>query len=130
MCKPVKMWHDDVRKPPDESWIWVRTNDAARELLTSCYVVECSLDHDMGHDYIDVDDEEDAIYLKGDSEDDGTVLVKWMIDQSVFVDWPIPPKVCIHSWNFHGAKRMASLLRQYCDTQNIDIELSVQPYEV
>lgn len=124
----VKMWHDDVRPLPNDKqdWIWVRTNDEAKELLSTCKVVECSLDHDLGHHYINVEDEEDAIYLKGDSEDDGFQLVKWMIEKNI-----IPPRITIHSWNPYGAEMMASYLRQYLRiTKRIDNhKIVIQPYE-
>lgn len=45
---PVKLWLDDLRVPPDESWIWVKTPAEAIELLERGEVERLSLDHDLG----------------------------------------------------------------------------------
>jgi hypothetical protein len=114
----TKLWVDDIRKPPDESWIWARTNDEARDILTRWFIEEASLDHDMGHHERDPDDE-DSIYLRGDAEDDGVQLVKWMIMNDM-----VPSYITIHSWNPIGADRMAHLLMPYAAS------VTVRPYEV
>jgi hypothetical protein len=119
----VTLWVDDIRRPPDDSWTWARTNDEARKFLMEGdggddRVYEASLDHDMGHHDRDPDDE-DSVFLRGDSEDDGVQLVNWMIFQN-----RVPPKISIHSWNPVGARRMAQLLAEHCD------DITVRPYEV
>ena len=110
----MKLWHDDVREPP-EGWTWARTNEAARDYLAYGIVTECSLDHDMGlHDVIipdpnvDPDGFMDAVYRKGDSEDTGYDLVNWMIENEC-----VPEKVTIHSWNPEGAQAMAARLNYF-----------------
>jgi hypothetical protein len=45
----IRLWHDDVRPPPDDSWTWARTNDAAKAVLEAHPVCEISLDHDLGY---------------------------------------------------------------------------------
>jgi hypothetical protein len=118
MSGPIKLWVDDIRRPPDETWKWARTNDAAREILAGGLVEEASLDHDMGHHDRDPDDE-DSIFLRGDSEDDGVQLAKWMIARRV-----VPGKISIHSWNPVGAENMKALLKPYCG------DVTLKPYEL
>lgn len=108
----MKLWHDDIRRPPDHSWVWARTNNEAKSILSQNDVGEASLDHDMGMDHIDPDIvDADGLpiggYLKGDSEDDGYQLVKWMVEND-----KVPEKVTIHSWNPDGAMRMANYIAE------------------
>ena len=128
-----KLWHDDIRRPPDETWFWARTNqDAVRYLLASdCK--EASLDHDLGLHDVEPDEfppcrdpafpsERQATYLlKGNSPDgDGVDLVKAMLCLRL-----VPPKVTIHSWNPEGANYMAGLLSSLSGA-----EVVVRPFEV
>jgi len=46
----MKVWLDDVRTPPDEGWVWVRTAPTAIQALCTRGVNEISLDHDLGPD--------------------------------------------------------------------------------
>lgn len=125
----VKLWHDDIRRPPDDSWFWARTNrDAVRWLLQNdC--IEASLDHDLGLHGLDPDE---IIYdlaeiphqshqLKGPSPDgNGVDLVHVMLRLRI-----VPPKVTIHSWNPEGAEYMAGMLRSLSGA-----EVIVRPFEV
>lgn len=123
----MKLWHDDVRPPPP-GWTWARTNDAAKELLRSGRVVECSLDHDLGlHDLgIEETDDWDKIieitYAVANadeiSESTGLDLVEWMIEETL-----VPAKVTIHSWNSDGAMRMAQRLAYH------DYEVTISPFD-
>jgi len=104
----MKLWHDDVRKPPDETWNWARTNDAARELLLRQPYDIASLDHDLGLEYIDPDTPDaDELVARGDwPRDDGEELAKWLRNHP-----HVCPKVIrIHSWNPVGALSMAHTL--------------------
>lgn len=85
----LRLWHDDVRQPPDGSWVWAQTNAQAVALLATGDVVEASLDHDLGME-------------------NGLVLVKWMCEAGY-----VPEKVTIHSWNPSGARRMAAVLEDH-----------------
>lgn len=104
---PIKLWHDDIRRPPSPEWQWARTNKDAKRVLTLFNVVEISMDHDLGMDGIDPD-LPDAIYLKGNSEETGLDLVDWMIERCL-----VPEKVTVHSWNPSGADRMVRTLRAH-----------------
>lgn len=99
----TKLWHDDVRPPPDgDDWVRARTNHEAMTLLSHGGIDECSLDHDMGAD------PSAGINAKGSSPNgSGLDLVRWMVEQNL-----VPPIVTIHSWNYYGAQAMASELRR------------------
>lgn len=112
----MKIWHDDIRKAP-EGWVWVRTNDEAKDLLMNAPepVGAISMDHDLGlHDmdpdeYVMMDGElAHASFLAGRSEETGYHLVCWMCDQAL-----VPPNVTIHSWNPVGAIDMAARLNYF-----------------
>lgn len=113
----MKIWHDDVRHPPDDSWTWARTNKEAIHMLLQAEVqgvpvTEMSLDHDLGcHDI----DGPGAELLKGDSPDgDGVDLVQAMCALRI-----VPPKITIHSWNPDGADRMAGMLKGMSEAEVI-----------
>ena len=104
----MKLWHDDVRPPPD-GWIWARTNAAAKALLEMAVVSECSLDHDLGfHDVLRPDDPGSVTEVASPGErtdETGLDLVNWMVGTG-----RVPAKVTIHSWNPDGATAMAASL--------------------
>lgn len=106
----TRLWHDDVRPPP-EGWTWAKTNDEAKEVLLGDEVVtHCSLDHDLGmHIANDVNDWDEIIeiaYAQQDTESEtGLDLVDWMIENE-----RVPGEITIHSWNPSGASLMAQRL--------------------
>lgn len=102
----MKVWHDDIRRPPDETWEWARTNEVAQELLIGGEVTEISLDHDLGLENESPDDLE-ACFQAGPRPED-IELVKWMCAVGC-----VPSLIVIHSWNPDGAKRMAALFNDY-----------------
>lgn len=103
----MKLWHDDIQRPPDSSWTWARTNEIAMAFLSTKDIEEASLDHDLGlHDFDpDQPDADLSVSPNAHLQPDGYDLVTWMVAAGV-----VPPKVTIHSWNPVGAKRMASAL--------------------
>jgi hypothetical protein len=48
----MKLWLDDLREPPDESWTWMKNSADALEFLedNEGKITEVSLDHDLGGD--------------------------------------------------------------------------------
>lgn len=111
MTDEVKIWHDDIRRPPDDgTWTWARTNDAAQAVLLARDVAEISLDHDLGL-HAENPDAPAAELGRGQAEETGYHLVQWMIENR-----KLPAKITIHSWNPPGAERMAAALRDAgCD---------------
>ena len=46
----IKIWLDDIRSPPDESWTWCKNAKEAIFLLDNSPVSIISFDHDLGED--------------------------------------------------------------------------------
>jgi len=44
----MKLWVDDIRLPPDETWVWARNARDAKNIIHGGFVDEISLDHDAG----------------------------------------------------------------------------------
>jgi hypothetical protein len=115
----TKLWHDDIRRPPDDSWIWARTNQDAQLILRSGEVDIISMDHDLGLHNADPDVQDADMQRGWDEENDGYTLAKWMVEENF-----IPDNITIHSWNPYGAKRMANKLAE----ANPQPYILVKPY--
>jgi hypothetical protein len=87
----MKLWLDDTRKPPDDSWYWCFDVEDAKDLLFNESVTEQSLDHDLG---------------PGNS--DALTLVVWEHDHG-----KVPLLTIVHSWNKAGADRIVAFLHQH-----------------
>jgi hypothetical protein len=104
--KLIRLWHDDVRPPP-EGWLWARTNWQAKKILRTGRVEEISMDHDLGLDHINIPEEitteelHQFLSLRGDGPHTGLELARWMVANNL-----IPKKIAIHSWNVVGANAM------------------------
>lgn len=88
----MKLWHDDWRPAPDDTWEIARTNEEALAYLETGKVEEASLD-----------------YVLGSFEENGMMLVEAMIERE-----HIPPKVNIHSWSSEADKMARALLDAGC----------------
>lgn len=44
----MKLWIDDVRTPPDDTWIWAKTAFEAIGYIIKIKVSKISFDHDLG----------------------------------------------------------------------------------
>lgn len=115
----TKLWHDDIRRPPDDTWIWARTNEDAQLVLRSGEVTQISMDHDLGLHNADPDVQDADMQRGWDRENDGYTLVQWMIEEGY-----VPPDITIHSWNPDGAMRMARKLDEHASRPMI----LVKPY--
>lgn len=80
----TKLWIDDLRHPPDHTWIWVKTSQEAIDVLQSQHVDHISFDHDLGYD--------------ANGEDDKAVFVATYIEE-------LAAENAIHriSWEVHSA---------------------------
>jgi hypothetical protein len=87
----VKLWLDDRRNPPDASWHWVTTPEAAISLLVENKVSTISFDHDLGYD--------------GDREMTGYEVLLW-IEEAVALRGYEPPEMLVHSANPPGHERL------------------------
>lgn len=94
---PTKIWLDDRRVPPDESWTWVKAVASAISLMETGNVSEASLDHDLG-----LDDD-------GHELPPGRTLVVWMAENDC---WPTQA-ISIHSANPVGVSYMVGVIARY-----------------
>lgn len=103
-----KLWFDDIRRPPDNTWIWARTYQGAVDMFEKygSYIMECSLDHDLGLHDMDPDIPDADMQRGFDPDHDGVKLIKWMIETD-----HIPDHITIHSWNPVGATNMSNALK-------------------
>lgn len=90
----MKLWLDDVRKPP-EGWTWAKTADEAIELLKGGEVTDISLDHDLAE--------------PPSSQKTGHDVASWIADHVM----KIPPlKWAVHSGNQYGAANIRAVMTQ------------------
>lgn len=97
----MKLWLDDVRKPPDSTWTWAKNYDEAIQSLESAEFFgadfvwsELSLDHDLG-----------------DTSPSGYDLLCWLEEWVVRMRLVDIPVIHIHSANPVGAARMRLAIR-------------------
>lgn len=101
----MKIWVDDIRTPPDDTWFWAKTSqDAIQELIISKMMFEgklggvcsmgfitlMSLDHDLGGD------------------DTTRPIVLWMCENDF---WPV--EVRVHSANPVGVEWLEGMIERY-----------------
>jgi hypothetical protein len=107
----IDLYVDDTRPCP-EGWILARTIAQAKEWLKAKAVDRLALDHDMG-----ACDEclrngkgvGEGYFLWCTHEEDGTKLVRWMIDTGYWSR----QKPTVHSANPVGALRMREMIDRY-----------------
>lgn len=79
-----RLWLDDVRSPPDESWHWVKTAAEAIATLDARWYAEISLDHDLGEQECGT----------------GYAVAAWIEEQAVMGNWwKVPGVIQCHSAN-------------------------------
>lgn len=118
----MKLYLDDVRPPPDNTWTVAKTVKQAQQILSYHRVEEASLDHDLGIcpictpgqvvSNIVIMKSLDAACPKGcicDCHETGYDLVKWMAANSIWTK--TKPKV--HSANPMGAMNMKAMIERY-----------------
>ena len=88
----MKLWLDDLRTPPDDSWHWVTTVAAAKNILCEWVVEEASLDNDLG-----------------EGQEEGRRLVLWMCENPEV--WP--ERITIHSANPVAGEYMTGMIDRY-----------------
>src|ERR1039458_2264104 len=93
----TKLWLDDIRTPPDETWTWVKTVADAKALMKEEKVTIASLDHDLG------------IPNEDELKETGYWFVLWMAEYNI---WPTE-KVMVHSGNVVGMTRMRGVVTRY-----------------
>lgn len=106
----MKIWlDDDPERDPGSDWVVARTADEAVVLLSAGDVEAISLDHDLG----------DFRHEPYPREVTGMDVVRWMFSNRIF-----PKLINIHSFNFGGTERMASML---CDAGHTPLRWRYEP---
>jgi hypothetical protein len=111
----MKLWLDDVRKPPDASWTWCKSVDEAIKFVNENECEEWALDHDLGGQL--------AHYGKGPYDYETKTGSHLCNDFSV----KLPPRISIHSTNRGGVGSMVDLLFERASAAQLDIEIIVRP---
>lgn len=106
----MKLFIDDIRDAPDDSWTVVRTITEAIRLLATQSVTEISLDHDISH-MVSVGDVGRPFPCKETFE-----AVAWFLWQGTYQG-----KVTIHSANPIGAMKIGHIL----ENANIPYEIKL-----
>jgi hypothetical protein len=90
----MKLWLDDIRDPPDATWMCVRTPEEAIAELENGLVTDLSLDHDLG------------LHELGGRERSGYDVLVWIETQVADDHEFAVPELRIHSANPVGRARM------------------------
>lgn len=121
----IKLWLDDVRPAPTNTfWVWVKDADEAITFLRPCLsegktIEVAQLDHDLGEmafnfcpicrEVVDNYNEWCEIMTHGcEHTKTGRTVVEWMKFNNYW-----PREIVIHSFNFEGTLRMASIAKDY-----------------
>ena len=91
-----KLWIDDLRDPPDDSWEVVRTAHRALCLLEDNEYEEVSFDNDLGFDS-----------LYGNKMLEGRNILGWLRNRQANGLY-VPPKLKVHTANPDAAQAMES----------------------
>lgn len=105
----MKLWIDDLRTPPDDTWLWAKTSSEALTILRSAYlslvglapvqedITAVSFDHDLGGD------------------DTTRPVIMWMAEYQFW-----PEIVYVHSMNVIGAEYIMGVAENY-SPENVDV---------
>lgn len=105
----MKLFIDDIRNAPDESWSVARTVDSAISFIAQFGgdIEEISLDHDISHQV-----GMGELSRPFPCVETFTAVARYMREYYGSADRNIPiPKITIHSSNPMGAKNMQFILR-------------------
>lgn len=92
----IKIWIDDMRTPPSNEWIWIKTVNAAKQLISQLSMYEQNIELSVDHD-------------AGDYAKDGGDYIK-------FLDWLEETNhnfpIHIHSMNPVGVENMRRIIQK------------------
>ena len=92
----MKIYLDDLRNAPDDSWTEIKSSKEAIELIQSGVVEEISLDYDLGF-----------------TKESGMDVLQWLYGKAKSGDFTIRyPKIKIHSDNFYHFTNMITIVRE------------------
>jgi hypothetical protein len=98
-----KLWVDDTRRPPDDSWDWARDVREAKRLTKKNSYKHMSLDHDLG-----ILQYEGKVVTNPDALSGGDFAI-WLHEHRKHM----PKSVNIHSHNGRGADLMKDILDKH-----------------
>lgn len=121
----MRLWYDDIRRPPDDTWVWARTNGAAMQRLLDEPCEEISFDHDMGLHHHDPDEVDADLRVAEDAwrYEDGAELARWMVKREI-----VPPTVRIHSFNPVGARNIAQIMLDGATVLGVPCHITIKPF--
>lgn len=90
----MRLWIDDIREPPNNTWTWAKTESEALVIVKAQNadnpIEAVSFDHDLG------------------GTEDTRSIVLYMAEHNVF-----PPYCWVHSMNPIGAKYLRDTINRY-----------------
>lgn len=114
----MKLYIDDIRNPPDDSWTLCRTVSEAIRALAQFNFEEVSLDHDISHQVTVADVSRPFPCEETFQPVAYFIGVAYRYEKTIGFDRNIP-KITIHSSNPVGGLEMQNILKGY----GIDSEL-------
>jgi len=111
----MKIWLDDIRLPLI-GWTWIKTAEECIEVLKNHWneIEEISLDHDLAFEHYVVSEQNMKSELEKDEplpsiNKTGYDVAKF-IEEEVYLNYRIPPKMYCHSDNPAGRKNILSTI--------------------
>lgn len=102
----MKLWVDDIRKPPDGTWSVARTVSMALRYMHLWEPHVVSLDHDISH-YEDLDESNVDQRVQA-CEETFMAVAYYIADRQ----WKRKPRILIHTSNFTAGKKMFLMLKE------------------
>jgi hypothetical protein len=95
----AKLWVDDLRLPPNNTWDVAKTYQEAIDKLSSKLYYAVSLDHDLGD-------------FSGERERTGYDILMWIVQRKMDGQ-PVPHSYNVHSANPVAQQRMNGVIQRY-----------------
>lgn len=105
----MKLFLDDIRMPPDDTWVCARDIGVAKTLLEAGDVAFASLDHDLGACDACQQPDWHGVMPHCSHVGTGYDLCLWMAEHNI---WPMQKPV-VHSMNPVGRDRMRGVIDRY-----------------
>lgn len=103
-----KLFVDDIRPAPDETWTLVKTITEAISALNMFEFDIISLDHDISHQVI-----VGSTSRPYPCEETFVPVAMYIAEKYYNLHHPLKPKIYIHTSNPAGAVRMGSILQDF-----------------
>jgi hypothetical protein len=100
------LWLDDVRWPPTDEWIWVKTAQEAIDFWNKNKIIFASLDHDLGPEHYPWNKDARS---EASIRNSGEGVTNWLEEQILAHDrHELKPLhgIRVHSMNMYGAEQM------------------------